>query len=67
MSFTQVMLSRYAADIELATQAPFLRLAGEHALGRDVLSEWLTQDKMYAFEGCESQPNECFMTTPGRH
>lgn len=52
-SFIQTILAKYDADIKQATQAPFLRLAGEHALDRDVLSEWLAQDKIYAFVGCE--------------
>jgi hypothetical protein len=52
-AFAQRMLVKYGADIKTATQAPFLRLAGKHALGRDVLSEWLAQDRVYAFDGCE--------------
>ncbi|GAA5857981.1 hypothetical protein JCM1840_000992 [Sporobolomyces johnsonii] len=53
MSFTQTMLERYSADIELTTTHPFLEAAGKHELGLDKLSEWLTQDRVYALHGSQ--------------
>ncbi|CEQ39483.1 SPOSA6832_01003, partial [Sporobolomyces salmonicolor] len=45
------MLERYSADIELTTTHPFLEAAGKHELSLDKLSEWLTQDRVYALHG----------------
>ncbi|CDZ97897.1 Thiaminase-2/PQQC [Phaffia rhodozyma] len=49
--FTQCMLDRYAKDVKLATTAPFLEKCGKHEISTEVLSDYLTQDKIYAFEG----------------
>ena len=49
-SLTQFLLS-HASTSELhtrATQAPFLRLAGEGKLHKSALSRWLSQDRLYA-------------------
>ncbi|GAA5820316.1 hypothetical protein JCM11251_005570 [Rhodosporidiobolus azoricus] len=51
MSFTDVMLSRYADELKAATTHPFLVAAGKHELTSDKLSEWLTQDRAYALHG----------------
>ncbi|GAA6034019.1 hypothetical protein JCM8097_000652 [Rhodosporidiobolus ruineniae] len=51
MSFIETMLSRYAAELRVAAEAPFLAAAGKHELSREVLSEWLTQDRAYALHG----------------
>lgn len=43
------------AEVTAATSSPFLTAAGKHELSKEVLSEYLTQDKIYAFAGCESR------------
>ncbi|GAA5996622.1 uncharacterized protein JCM10292_003093 [Rhodotorula paludigena] len=50
-SFCETMLTRYADEIRIATQHPFLAAAGKHELSSAKLSEWLTQDRMYALHG----------------
>ncbi|KAI9716791.1 MAG: hypothetical protein M1812_005131 [Candelaria pacifica] len=35
-------------SFESATQTPFLRLAGQGNISKSLLSQWLTQDKLYA-------------------
>ncbi|GAA6019922.1 hypothetical protein JCM10207_003338 [Rhodosporidiobolus poonsookiae] len=50
-SFCQSMLSRYADELRVATEHPFLAAAGKHEVTRDKLSEWLTQDRAYALHG----------------
>ncbi|GAA5835702.1 hypothetical protein JCM5353_000160 [Sporobolomyces roseus] len=51
MGFTQTMLDRYSDEIKVATQHPFLTAAGRLELEADKLSEWLTQDRIYALCG----------------
>ncbi|GAA5925350.1 uncharacterized protein JCM15063_005002 [Sporobolomyces koalae] len=51
MGFTQTMLERYAQEIRVATEHPFLTAAGRRELDRDTLSAWLTQDRVYALCG----------------
>ncbi|BGP55546.1 hypothetical protein JCM8202_001650 [Rhodotorula sphaerocarpa] len=50
-SFAHTMLERYADDVRLATEHPFLAAAGRRELTREKLSEWLTQDRFYALHG----------------
>ncbi|GAA5910445.1 hypothetical protein JCM8208_004478 [Rhodotorula glutinis] len=50
-TFRQTMLERYADDVRIATEHPFLAAAGKHELSSDKLSEWLTQDRCYALHG----------------
>ncbi|GAA5840087.1 hypothetical protein JCM9279_002271 [Rhodotorula babjevae] len=50
-SFCQTMLERYADDVRISTEHPFLAAAGKHELSSDKLSEWLTQDRCYALHG----------------
>ncbi|BGP16273.1 hypothetical protein JCM10213_007717 [Rhodosporidiobolus nylandii] len=50
-SFYETMLTRYADEIKVATEAPFLEKAGRHELSRETLSEWLAQDRAYALQG----------------
>ncbi|TGJ87971.1 hypothetical protein E0Z10_g765 [Xylaria hypoxylon] len=40
--------SQIADLYQRATQSPFLRLGGQGRLPREVLSEWLSQDRLYA-------------------
>ncbi|KAI3329334.1 heme oxygenase-like protein [Xylariaceae sp. AK1471] len=49
-SLTESLLSDSTiADLcQRATQSEFLRLSGKGRLSRDTLSEWLTQDRLYA-------------------
>lgn len=64
VSFAWPRLHRTQADeIRIATQHPFLAAAGRHELSSAKLSEWLTQDRMYALHGCRS----LFLLGPGRH
>ncbi|GJN90641.1 hypothetical protein Rhopal_003653-T1 [Rhodotorula paludigena] len=52
MSFAWPRLRRtQAEEICIATQHPFLAAAGKHELSSAKLSEWLTQDRMYALHG----------------
>ncbi|GAA5982730.1 hypothetical protein JCM5350_006229 [Sporobolomyces pararoseus] len=51
MGFTQTMLQRYGADLKVAIEHPFLKAAGTYELDKDKLSEWLTQDRIYALCG----------------
>ncbi|KAL7412346.1 hypothetical protein BDY24DRAFT_392615 [Mrakia frigida] len=50
-SFTKTMLERYDDEVTAATTSPFLTAAGKHELSKEILSEYLTQDKIYAFVG----------------
>ena len=47
-SLTQVLLSSSPHQFSLATQHPFLRLAGQGHLPKESLSLWLSQDRLYA-------------------
>ena len=49
-SLTQFLLSHPStSDLYIpATQSPFLRLAGQGKLPLDILSHWLSQDRLYA-------------------
>ncbi|GAA5893843.1 uncharacterized protein JCM6883_003653 [Sporobolomyces salmoneus] len=51
MGFTQTMLERYDSELKVAIEHPFLTAAGKHELAKDKLSEWLTQDRIYALCG----------------
>ncbi|KAI0974427.1 heme oxygenase-like protein [Xylaria arbuscula] len=50
----QLLTERLLADPQIAdlyrraTQSPFLRLGGQGCLSREALSEWLSQDRLYA-------------------
>lgn len=45
------MLERYHSEVGVAVNHPFLKAAGELTLEPDTLSEWLTQDRIYALCG----------------
>lgn len=45
---TEGLMRRYQEDYQAATQAPFLRAAGMGQLGKTLLSQWLSQDRLYA-------------------
>ncbi|TNY19705.1 hypothetical protein DMC30DRAFT_417647 [Rhodotorula diobovata] len=45
------MLERYAQEVRVATEHPFLAAAGKHELSSEQLSTWLTQDRCYALHG----------------
>ncbi|GAA5843988.1 hypothetical protein JCM3766R1_004035 [Sporobolomyces carnicolor] len=51
MKFTDTMLERYANELGVATKHAFLTEAGRRTLSREKLSEWLTQDRVYALSG----------------
>lgn len=40
-----------SSELSVAIEHPFLTAAGKHELGKDKLSEWLTQDRIYALCG----------------
>ncbi|GAA5984715.1 hypothetical protein JCM11641_002161 [Rhodosporidiobolus odoratus] len=51
MTFTEAIWARYADELKVAIENPFLAAAGKHELSREKLSEWLTQDRSYALLG----------------
>ncbi|GAA6022332.1 hypothetical protein JCM11491_005266 [Sporobolomyces phaffii] len=51
MGFTETMLERYASDVRVAVEHPFVLAAGDHSLAHPVLAEWLAQDRVYALCG----------------
>lgn len=46
-SFTQSLVASDPAGFQRATQSPFLRRAAEGTLSKDVLGEWLANDRLY--------------------
>ncbi|KAL2000862.1 hypothetical protein VTN02DRAFT_2550 [Thermoascus thermophilus] len=45
---TTLLLSTFTSSFHRATTHPFLRLAGQGKISKKVLSEWLSQDRLYA-------------------
>ncbi|GAA6061958.1 hypothetical protein JCM10212_002000 [Sporobolomyces blumeae] len=64
VSFTQTMLERYSKELDVAIEAPFLRAAGRRELSSDKLSEWLTQDRVYALCGYPKFIASCIAALP---
>jgi thiaminase len=57
MSFTQSLLESNVPAFHAATRAPFLQAAGQGRISRRSLSQWVSQDRIYAqayigFTGC---------------
>ena len=47
-TMTSWLMERVAEGFRAATQCVFLRAAGEGAVGKEVLSQWVSQDRLYA-------------------
>ncbi|KAL2014804.1 hypothetical protein VTN00DRAFT_2329 [Thermoascus crustaceus] len=45
---TSLLLSTFTSSFHRATTHPFLQLAGQGKISKKVLSEWLSQDRLYA-------------------
>lgn len=48
MSFTTYLLNSDPVAFQAATRTPFLKAAGEGKVSRRTLSQWLSQDRLYA-------------------
>ena len=47
-SITQHLLNLNPAEFQKATQNPFLSAAGSGTLSKEILQQWLSQDRLYA-------------------